>query len=67
MGISKILVITKSITKYKILVITKSAHPTVVASVTPWQSTVHEIGESWVRFPLRASDFSSICSVINSS
>ena len=34
-----------------------SAQPTVVASVAQWQSASHEIGESWVRFPLVAPDF----------
>ena len=38
----------------------KSAHPTVVPSVAQCKSTSHEIGEFWVRFPLGASDVSSI-------
>ena len=31
------------------------------------QSTHHEIGESWIQFPLRVSDFSSTCSDYNIS
>ena len=41
----------------KYITFSKSAHPTVVASVAQWRSTSHAIGESWAGFPLEAPDF----------